>query len=225
MEHNQDKLQLIKQLSEQEMKTKELFDHLSQYQQENAQLKSDLEKIDKLEKELKECEQDLFNWILNDQQSLNCSQCEYIADLKSCVNELLQKRNNLRTELLAEYENYDRVLNKMTILSKKMKFIKIYDASMNEISEEDKTFTHSLELSVKSLYLQGIIGQKKEIENILKTFKELQEKIERQAIQTLNVTQLRQLHFEVLDEEDREKFISQFLNMLKWSVDATQEDR
>ncbi|KAF0980081.1 hypothetical protein FDP41_001234 [Naegleria fowleri] len=215
MEHNQENLQLIKQLSEQELTTNELFDQISQYQQVITQFKSDPEykhyldidlfihclkseikndplsnchipldiqakrKIDKLEKELKECEQDLFKSILNDQQCLNSSQCESIADLNSRVNELTQKRNNLRNELLVEYENYDRVLNKMTILSKKKKFIKIYDASMNEMTEEDKIFAHSLEqLSVKSRYLQGIVGQKKEIDKILNEFKDLQEKIE-----------------------------------------------
>ncbi|KAF0976408.1 hypothetical protein FDP41_004307 [Naegleria fowleri] len=136
-------------------------------------------KIDLLEKDLKECEQLLSKLILNDQSFVSQQPQDQAIDLNSRVNELTLKRNSLRNELLKEYQEYNNALNHMSILSKKKKLVKLYEQSMDELSEEDKFITHSLEpLENKSQFMQVIINQEKEIDDKLKQLKEVKEKID-----------------------------------------------
>ncbi|KAG2372983.1 hypothetical protein C9374_012926 [Naegleria lovaniensis] len=135
----------------------------------------DIQHINELEKKLIECEQNLSRLFLHD---TNERQFES-SDLNSRVNELTQSRNNLRNTLLEEYHKYNNILNKMSILSKKKKLIKLYEASKKEISEEDKMLTESMKsLELKSQFLEVAISTKKQVDAFLKEIKDLHDEIE-----------------------------------------------
>ncbi|KAG2373011.1 hypothetical protein C9374_012954 [Naegleria lovaniensis] len=174
--HEKNQLQQQQQGSDIDSFIQRLMNEIKNDSISNSHIPEDIQvkrSIEKIEQKLNECEQSLSRLVLNDQQCLVISQSEPTVDYNS-VNELVQKRNNLRDELSKEYEKYNRVLNKMTILATKKKLIAAYNASKNETTDEDKMLSLSMrQLSYKSIYLQNLIKEKKEIENLYQQLKEL----------------------------------------------------